>query len=321
MSALGPAPGRGELTLMIPCATENPAPDEVGHPVTVQADWSLAMPHDLEAERVAVALGGVSTCLELGLGLVPALRHLLAVMTRASDRLVETRWCALGRCQGTYHHGSDEAAYRHEVTPGHLAARFGLRAWQVERMLTAAETAWVAAADVSLVTEGRQGYARLWSAAIHPDLVPRLLLLAPAGTRSMPWGFFVDAAYGGAGRIRPEARDPAATPGFRTPDGAELRALVAGWQSDWRRVGCHPRAEHYELVVRHRIPHLLPERAQVDGTFALCRLVVDDVDRTDVGIMLALLGEPILVATAVQHGITSALDPRLNAIATRGEPV
>ena len=32
-------------------------------------------------------------------------------------------------------------------------------------------------------------------------------------------------------------------------------------------------------------------------------------------------GEPILVATAVQHGITSALDPRLTAIATRGEPV
>lgn len=321
MSTLGPAPGRGELTIMIPCGTEDPTQDEVGHPMTVRADWSLDMPHDLEAERVAVALGGVSTCLDLAAGLVPALRHLLAVMTRASDRLVETRWCALGRCHGTYHHASDEAAYRHEITPVHLAARFGLRTWQAERLLDAAGTAWLAAADLTLVDEGREGYARLWSAAIHPELVPRLLLLAPPRARSMPWKFFVDAAYGGASRVRPPAQDAADTPLFRTPDAAEVQTLVSRWQREWHRVGCRPQAEHYELVVRHRIPHLLPEPAQIDRTLALCRLVEDDVDRTDVGIMLAMLGEPILVATAVQHGITSALDPRLNAIATRGEPV
>lgn len=321
MSVLGPAPDRGDLTILIPCSGEDPASDEVGHPVIVRADWSLVMPHDLQAERVAVALGGETTCLDLAAGLVPALRHLLAVMTRASDRLVETRWCALGRCQGTYHHASDEAAYRHEVTPGHLAASFGLRAWQAERILAALESVWLGAADLSLVAEGRQGYAQLWSAAIHPELVERLLLLAPPGASSMPWGFFVDAAYGGAGRLRPETGDATTAPVFRTPDGSEVQALVTRWQRDWQRVGCRPRSEHYELVVRHRIPHLLPERAQLDGTLALCRLVEDDIDRTDVGIMLALLGEPILVATAVQHGITCALDPRLTAIATRGEPV
>ena len=321
MSAPGPAPDLGDLTIMIPCGTEDPSSDEVGHPVTVRADWSLVMPHDLEAERVAVALGGVATCLDLAANLVPALRHLLAVMTRASDRLVETRWCALGRCQGTYHHASDEAAYRHEITPAHLAALFGLRVWQVERILPALESAWLAAADLSLVTEGRQGYARLWSAAIHPDLVERLMLLAPPGARSMPLQFFVDAAYGGAGRMRPEAGDAPATPVVHTPEGAGLRRVMARWKRDWQRVGCRPRSEHYELLVRHRIPHLRPERAQLDGTLALCRLVEDDIDRTDVGLMLALLGEPILVATAVQHGITSALDPRLTAIATRGEPV
>ena len=33
MSALGPAPGRRHLTIMMPCGTEHPAPDEVGTPV------------------------------------------------------------------------------------------------------------------------------------------------------------------------------------------------------------------------------------------------------------------------------------------------
>lgn len=321
MNALGPAPNQGDLTIMIPCGTEDPAPDEVGTPVTVRADWSLELPHDLDAERVAVALGGVATGLDLAAGLVPALRHLLAVMTRASDRLVETRWCALGRCRGTYHHGSDEAAYRHEVTPGHLAARFGLRVWQAERILATLESVWLEAADLSLVIEGRPGYAQLWSAAIHPDLVQRLMLLAPPGARSMPWQFFVDAAYGGKRRAEPADDGSALHPAVREPDSDALGSTVARWQSDWHRVGCSPRSEHYELMMRHRIPHLLPERAQIDGTLALCRLVEDDIDRTDVGIMLALLGEPILVATAVQHGITSSLDPRLTANATRGEPV
>ena len=147
------------------------------------------------------------------------------------------------------------------------------------------------------------------------------MLLAPPGAPSMPWQFFVDAAYRGTRRAEPEDGGPASNPALHTPDSDASGSLVARWQSDWHRVGCRPRSEHYELVVRHRIPHLLPERAQIDGTLALCRLVEDDIDRTDVGVMLALLGEPILVATAVQHGITSALDPRLTAIATRGEPV
>ena len=137
----------------------------------------------------------------------------------------------------------------------------------------------------------------------------------------MPWQFFVDAAYGGKRRAEPADDGSALHPAVREPDSDALGSTVARWQSDWHRVGCSPRSEHYELMMRHRIPHLLPERAQIDGTLALCRLVEDDIDRTDVGIMLALLGEPILVATAVQHGITSSLDPRLTANATRGEPV
>lgn len=137
----------------------------------------------------------------------------------------------------------------------------------------------------------------------------------------MPWQFFVDAAYGGKRRAEPEDGGPASNPAVREPDSKALGSTVARWQSDWQRVGCRPHSEHYELMMRHRRPHLLPERSQIDGTLALCRLVEDDIDRTDVGLMLALLGEPILVATAVQHGITSALDPRLTAIATLGESV
>lgn len=363
---IGPAPGGADLTFAVECSS---ASADGSHPVTLHSDWTLSQPHHLEAEAVVVAFGGDSPCLQLSRGLVPATRHVLGVMTRMGGQPVDTRWCPMPSCLGVFVHGSLEAAYSHEIESGHVAARFDLRPRQAELLLAAMQEAWLDTADLSLVAEGKQGYARLWSAAIHPRLVEQLVEIAPDELRPLPAKFFVDVAYRGADRawlsealrLYPDkglavwlAGNPEISHGVPLTEVAALRELglptqearvalesgtsattirahlqVSGHdltafmlcRAAWLLNGCDPSAEHYELMVRHRIPHQPPERARIDSTLALCRLVDDDVTRTEVGVMLALLGEPLRVATAVDSGITSALDRRLKPTATRGETI
>lgn len=367
MTVMIPAPDPAGLTLHVPCGTDNPAPDEVGHAVTVRADWSVTMPHDLQTERIAAAFGAATPCLDLAANIGPALWHILEVVSHTAPGLVDTRWCTQGRCLGVYAHASVLAAYRHELTPWHLAARFGLRLWQAERLLTAAREAWINTGDLSLVAEGREGYAALWYSAVHPRTVADLAAVVPQDLLPMPATFYEDLAYSGvqtdwlrgvlalfpdpelaeflAGRPHeyplPSLEEVTELHGLglraaELGTAIQLRTSVAtiradlearqddplillAWQSEWRRVDCYPRKAHFAVLADHGIPHLLPERAAIDATLALCRLSHDTIERSEVGIMLAVLGEPILVAEAVSHGVTSALDPRLTPIATRGE--
>lgn len=367
MTVMAPAPGTCGLTLEMPCGTDDPAPDEVGHVVTVRADWSVTMPHDLDSERIAGAFGAATPCLDLAAGIGSALRHILEVVSRASGGLVDTRWCSHGRCHGVHAHDCDESAYRHELTPRHITARFGLRVWQAERLLAATREVWSGVGDVALVEQGRDGYRTLWDAAVHPDTVARLAAALPPQLLPMPALFYVDLAYSGIDpdwlhgvlglfpdrelaqflATRPhEHRLPSLEEvtelhalGLRADDlgtaiamrtsVASIRAdleegrsdpfILLAWQTEWRRVGCSVHQAHFSLLADHGMPHLLPEAAAIDATLALCQLADDAIGRTEVGVMLALLGEPIRVAEAVSHGVSDPLDPRLMPIATRGE--
>lgn len=367
MTLFIPAPGPDGLTLDVPCGTDQPEPGEVGHAVTVRPDWSVTVPHDLETERIAAAFGAATPCLDLAANLAPALWHVLEVVSHTTDSLVDVRWCTQGRCLGTYVHDSAEAAYRHEITPRHLAARFGLRTWQADRLLEAVREAWIPTRDGGLVAEGREGYARLWDSAIHPAAVTELATVLPPVLLPMPASFYLDLAYSGIEpdwlrgvlTLFPDAGLARVLAGWRRehrlpsleevtelhslglrPDGlgaaiqtrtpvASIRAalqrapedplLFLAWQSKWQRVGCYPRKAHFTVLADRGIPHVLPESAAIDATLALCRLADASIGRTEVGIMLAVLGEPILVAEAVSHEVTSALDPRLTPTATRGE--
>lgn len=362
---LDPAPRGGTLSVEVPCGTEVPA-QAPRHPVLIRPDWTVEMPHSLEAERVAAAFGGSTPCLDLATNIVPALRHLLLVMTGQGVGRVVTRWCVHGRCLGVYVHASTQDAYRHEITPGHLAALFDLRPWQAELLLDAARAAWLADADPALVAEGPAGYEQLWAAAVHPLLVDQLADLLPPGVAPVPWRFYADVAHSSVDRdwlravlrILPDpslaaflVEHPDRAAALSLDEARDLRSLGLGpkqvheallngttaamlrgrlepsdadprlerWQAEWARVGCRPLAPHAELLSRRGILHLMPARAEIDGALALCRLVRPDVDRTEVAVMLAVLGEPIHVASAVASGITSALDPRLTSIAPRGE--
>ena len=61
----GPEPGGAPLEVVVRCRTSPTAEDARTHPVTIHPDWSVTTPHDLDAERVGMALGGYCSCVEL----------------------------------------------------------------------------------------------------------------------------------------------------------------------------------------------------------------------------------------------------------------
>lgn len=62
---LAPRPDGGPLTIVVECRTSPRARTGALHEVAIQPDWTLSTPHDVEAERVAAAFGGYTSCLTL----------------------------------------------------------------------------------------------------------------------------------------------------------------------------------------------------------------------------------------------------------------
>ena len=61
-----PTPDGSPLLASIRCWTSRaPKAPHRTHAVTIDATWQVTVPHDLESERLAVALGGYLSCLEL----------------------------------------------------------------------------------------------------------------------------------------------------------------------------------------------------------------------------------------------------------------
>jgi hypothetical protein len=57
LSPITPSPA-GSLTAQVRCRTSRVGGDVSPHDVTIAADWSVRTPHDIELERIAVAMGG-----------------------------------------------------------------------------------------------------------------------------------------------------------------------------------------------------------------------------------------------------------------------
>lgn len=74
VTPLRPSPG-GPLTFTVSCGG-------AAHGVTLEVDWTLRTPHDLDAERVLTAFGGTSACVHLADQVVPAARRWLARQLR-----------------------------------------------------------------------------------------------------------------------------------------------------------------------------------------------------------------------------------------------
>ncbi len=129
---LTPSPD-GPLQLTVTCHADRSRRRGARHPITLHEDWSITTPHDLDAERVAVALGGYLSCGERGDPSVPGGqargRRRLRIDPPPVRRAAEGRWLVDARVPGCC---ADPLAWRsarrateHLRSLSHVAAEFG----------------------------------------------------------------------------------------------------------------------------------------------------------------------------------------------------
>jgi hypothetical protein len=198
------------LTLVVECRT-NPRRRGSAHEVTIEPDWQVRTPHDLEAERVALAFGGYLSCISLVDRVVPALAELSQVIGRrrvpgllragSQDwRLVQS--VDRCRCARTAFRSPGLAAF-HARGVEHWAARWGIRPDVLAHMAedvarVHAITERVGAHPARTLVRESGGLDDLWRAGLHPEYVAAVHeRVWPEGS-PLPARFFLGAAYLGA---------------------------------------------------------------------------------------------------------------------------
>lgn len=259
---LPPTPS-GALEVSVRCWTSRArgAPSS-RHRALVGPDWSVEVPHDLAAERLAAALGGWLSCLELQDRVVPAARRWLELAMRAVvppiAPLGHVGWMSASplRCCPARGFQSAEKAFEHVRDVRHLSELFQVDRKQVGELVRPMRTAWrdaqaltlpsdPAARAATLVAAGARDVTALWYAGVHPDRV--LAIHASLGVRGrLPARLYLgmvlrnaDPAWVGSA-MRAAGVEGAADEGVRVagvPLGGPAEESVAEWlawtESDW----------------------------------------------------------------------------------------
>ncbi|WP_460845872.1 hypothetical protein [Nocardioides ultimimeridianus] len=184
------------------------------HPITINPDWSVQTPHDLAAERVAMAFGGYLSCVELVDLEVPALRDWVMLTNRAALAGISATpsgWrveaVAGCRCARTAYDGA-ATAFEHVRSVDHLALKYGADRRRLTRLLESFEagagTTLRHRPDVPPEVCARirepHGAELLWRAGIHEDRVAEALDLVTSVEDALPVTFVVRVVYGGVDR-------------------------------------------------------------------------------------------------------------------------
>jgi hypothetical protein len=195
------------------------------HPVTITPDWRLETPHDLAAERVAIAFGGYCACVPLADQILPALEVAVQLLARraalpiapAPDRGWVVGSAPAGcHCRASYF-PTAQAAADHARSALHLAHRAGTTERRFDAFLDRVRRAHdhfpVPPHDRALDRRVRDvgGVSQLWRAGLTPDQVADLAGLVP-GDEPLPVEYFLGVAY------RPVNRDWLRRTLIRRPD-------------------------------------------------------------------------------------------------------
>lgn len=203
MSALAPG---CPLTFDVECLTDRRASRGATHPMTVRGDGSVESPHDMDAERVAVALGGYSSCLELVNSGIPALQEAIGLLSRRLRpplrRRRDGRWSvpkvAQCACPGSF--SSAARAAEHARSPAHIAAHHACPERLLRNALGGIELAVARLRDGDLSADRvcirePAGITRLWAAALHPDDLVEMSARVWQVTEPLPLSYFLGMAY------------------------------------------------------------------------------------------------------------------------------
>jgi len=187
----GPAPEGESLVVSVPCSSAlGLSEPQRHHEVVIHPDWSVATPHDLAAERIAVALGGHLSCLDLVDRALPAARSWVGLSARREvpaakldgrRRIWRPRWRAVGCCEPKGYRDIGGLG-EHLRGMSHLAARFDADLGQVALLVGACRAAHMRGSELVLPREAAAEAARcctrftadvseLWRGGVHPDLV------------------------------------------------------------------------------------------------------------------------------------------------------
>jgi hypothetical protein len=154
----------------------------------VRPDWTVEVPHDLAAERLASALGGWLSCLEFEDRVVPAARRWLELATRAAvppiAPLGHLGWTSASplSCCPTRGFESAGKAFEHVRDVRHLAGQFQVDRKQLGDLVRPIGRAWLGQAAMSipegeaaraaeLLGGGARDVAALWYSGVHPGRV------------------------------------------------------------------------------------------------------------------------------------------------------
>lgn len=182
-----PHPSGEPVAVRVWCWTSRrPGAPRTQHEILVHPDWSVSTPHDLALERLAAALGGYVSCLELQHHTVPAARRWLELRLRVGIYPVTfsgppARWRAqrqLACCPPT---GFDRAAnaVEHVGSLRHLAVEFECPPGQLDGVVTPVGRGYAADGALSLdhrdagvaaefCARGLRDVISLWYAGVHP---------------------------------------------------------------------------------------------------------------------------------------------------------
>ncbi len=189
----------------IRCQSERNTREHTSHDITISPDWTLATPHDLDAERVAAAFGGWISCLELE-SAVTAARVGMALHMRRRwyplQHVGPAHW-TISRPRGNRvkHFASAITAAAYARSARHLSEVYGAPDWQIHRIIEVFRchfSGYVAPPDDSghdeLVVEP-DGLDRLWDAGIHPDSLLRIRRWVGDPDRPLSVATYVEIAY------------------------------------------------------------------------------------------------------------------------------
>lgn len=193
------------LTFDVDCLTSRTARRGARHRVTLHPDGTLETPHDLAAERVAVAFGGYCSCLELAEAAPAVLDTVVGLLTRRRRpelrRRADGRWSvrrtAGCSCPTSFRSAAEAAA--HARGARHIAAQHGSREPAVRRIVDGLGSVLPRPSDDEILAARVRevdGPGLLWAAGVHPDDATAWSRLAGAVTGPLPVVYFLGLAYG-----------------------------------------------------------------------------------------------------------------------------
>jgi hypothetical protein len=207
LPAITPAPD-GPLVARARCRTSRTGGRVTYHGARIAPDWSVTTPHDIALERIAGAMGGYLSCVDLVDAEVPALRELAQLRARRVvpqiSRNVAGRW-TLGTLPADctcvpFGFASAAEAAEHARDPLHIGRLHGVVPRVLLQLLAQVEEAHGTGfylpsnhPDAHEVVRERDGVAQLWDAGVHPIMVRRLHDALWPGGPALPVLFYLGA--------------------------------------------------------------------------------------------------------------------------------